>query len=384
MHKIYLDNAATTPIAPEVIEAMTDLMKNHFGNPSSIHSFGREAKVYLEKARKSVADIINAEPEEIFFTSGGTEADNLAIIGLADRQGKGHLITTAVEHHAVLDTCIYLSRHGFELTILGVDSYGMIDPEELKKAIRPDTFLVSVMHANNEVGTINPIEEIGRITREAGVLLHVDAVQSVGKIPVDVKKLGIDMLSLSAHKINGPKGCGALYKRKGVELTHITHGGGQERKMRSGTENLPGIVGLGVAADLAASHLEENIKDWQAMRDHLIKRVLSEIPDTKLNGHPTIRLPHNANLSFNYIEGEALLLHLDNEGIACSTGSACSSGSMEPSYVLKAMGLADGWMHSALRFSIGMGNTMEDMDRVADVLKAKTESLRQASPFTPK
>jgi len=384
MHKIYLDNAATTPVASEVIEAMTDLMKNHFGNPSSIHSFGRDAKVYLENARKSVAGIINAAPEEMFFTSGGTEADNLAILGLASRLGKGHLITTAVEHHAVLDTCVYLSKHGFDLTVLGVDEYCMIDPEELKKAIRPDTFLVSIMHANNEVGTINPMEEIGKITKEAGVLLHVDAVQSVGKIPVDVKKLNIDMLSMSAHKINGPKGCGAFYRRKGVALSPVIHGGGQERKLRSGTENLPGIVGMGVAADLANSHLAENMANWQAMRDRLIDRVLSEIPDTKLNGHPTCRLPHNANISFNYIEGEALLLHLDMEGIACSTGSACSSNSMEPSYVLKAMGLADEWMHSALRFSIGMGNNMEDIDYVADTLKAKTESLRLASPFTPK
>lgn len=384
MRKIYLDNAATTPVAPEVIEAMTDLMKYHFGNPSSIHSFGRDAKVYLDNARKSVAGIINADPEEIFFTSGGTEADNLAILGLACRQEKGHLITTAVEHHAVLNTCVYLSKHGFDLTVLGVDGYGMVDPDELKKAIRPDTFLVSVMHANNEVGTINPIEEIGKITKEAGVLLHVDAVQSVGKIPVDVKKLGIDMLSLSAHKINGPKGSGALYKNKGVTIENIIHGGGQEKNLRSGTENLPGIVGMGVAADLAASHLEENMKNWQVMRDRLIGRVLAEIPYSKLNGHPTIRLPHNANLSFNYIEGEALLLHLDMEGIACSTGSACSSSSMEPSYVLKAMGMNNELMHSALRFSIGMGNTMEDMDRVADILKAKTASLRQASPFTPK
>lgn len=382
VEKVYLDHAATTPIFPEAVADMTDLMLNHFGNPSSLHFFGRDAKVFLDNARASVAKLINAEPSEIFFTSGGTESDNIAIFGSAAcAKGKKHLITSAVEHHAVLDSCKELAEEGFELTVLDVDEYGMVNPEALRKAMRADTFLVTLMHANNEVGTVNPIKELAAIAHEYGALFHVDAVQSVGKIPVDVQELDVDLLTYSSHKINGPKGVGALYKRQGVMITRRVYGGGQEKKLRSGTENMPGIVGFGRAAALTAERWQEEIAECKRLRDMLVDLVLTNIPASRLNGHPTDRLPHNANLSFDFIEGEALLLHLDMNGIACSAGSACSSGSLSPSHVLTAMGMADNWLHSALRFSLGYGVTEEQILYTAKVLQDKVELLRKASPF---
>ncbi|MCL1816814.1 MAG: cysteine desulfurase, partial [Clostridiales bacterium] len=337
MERVYLDHAATTPPFEQVVDAMADFLRYHYGNPSSLHSFGSEAKTYLGQARQDVAELINAAPEEIFFTSGGTEADNIAILGSFAKTPKKHLITSAVEHHAVLDTCEYLHGQGFEVTVLPVDEFGMVQPHILEQALRDDTFLVSIMHANNEVGTVNPIGELVQLAHAAGALFHVDAVQSVGKIEVDVAKLGVDMLTYSAHKINGPKGVGALYKRKGLELQRQIHGGGQEGKLRSGTENLSGIVGFGVAAAITRANWLKEAEFLCSLRDAFVKDVLQKIPDSRLNGHPTQRLPHNANLSFNYIEGEALLLHLDMQGIAASAGSACSSGTQAPSHVLKAM-----------------------------------------------
>jgi len=381
MQKVYLDHAATTPLFPQVVEAMTDFLREHYGNPSSQHSFGRVAKAYLEQARLDVAGLINATADEVFFTSGGTEADNIAILGSAALTKKRHLITSPVEHHAVLDTCEYLRGQGFDLTVLDVDEHGMVQPETLQKALRDDTFLVTVMHANNEVGTINPIRELARLTHEAGALIHVDAVQSVGKIEVDMADLPVDMLTLSAHKINGPKGVGALYIRKGLSLQRRTYGGGQEKKLRSGTENLPGIVGFGVAAALTSHIWREEAVRCRNLRDLFISGILNSIAASRLNGHPTERLPHNANLSFDYIEGEALLLHLDLQGIACSSGSACSSGTQSPSHVLSAMGLNDAWLHSAVRFTLGHGVDEQQIRYVIQVLRDKVELLRKASPF---
>ncbi|MEG1661230.1 MAG: cysteine desulfurase family protein, partial [Clostridiales bacterium] len=325
-----------------------------------------------------------AAAEEIFFTSGGTEADNIAIFGSAAvAKGKKHLITSAVEHHAVLDSCKALAAEGFDLTILDVDEYGMVQPETLRQALRPDTFLVTIMHANNEVGTINPIKELAEIAHQGGALFHVDAVQSVGKIPVDVNDLGVDMLTYSAHKINGPKGVGALYKRENVRIQRRVYGGGQEKKLRSGTENTPGIVGFGVAAKLTEEKWRKEMAECSRLREILVDQVLTHISHSRLNGHPTERLPHNANLSFDYIEGEALLLHLDMQGIACSTGSACSSGSLSPSHVLTAMGMEDKWLHSALRFSLGYGVTEDQIRYTVKVLEEKVALLRKASPFYP-
>lgn len=382
MKQIYLDHSATTPTRPEVIELVYDLMKNHFGNPSSLHQIGDDARKYLQGARTQLAAALGAaETDEIYFTSGGTESDNLAILGLAEKVGKGHLMTSAVEHHAVLDACRYLGSHGFDLTILPVDQYGMVDPDEVKKNLRPDTFLVSLIHANNEVGTINPVAEIGKILKEAEVVFHLDAVQSFGKIPVKAHETLADMITVSGHKINGPKGIGALYKRHDLEINRRIFGGGQERGLRSGTENLTGIAGFGLAAELSQKEMAQHSADWQALRDHLVERLLCEIPDSRLNGHPTKRLPHNANISFNYIEVEALLLHLALNGVCCSAGSACSSSTGEPSHVLAAMGLAPEWAHGALRMTIGMGNTQEEIDATADLLNKKVEMLRLASPY---
>ncbi len=382
--KVYLDHAATTPIFPEVVSEMSDFLLNHYGNPSSLHFCGRDAKNYLDQARGEVANLIGAASEEIFFTSGGTEADNIAVFGSAAvAKGKKHLITSAVEHHAILDSCKELEKEGFALTVLDVDEYGMVQPETLRQAIRPDTFLVTIMHANNEVGTINPIKELTEIAHQGGALFHVDAVQSVGKIPVNVKDLGVDMLTYSSHKINGPKGVGALYKRQGLRIARRVYGGGQEKKLRSGTENMPGLVGFGKAAALTGERWQAEMAECRRLRDLLVETVLTNIPYSRLNGHPTERLPHNANLSFDYIEGEALLLYLDMQGIACSTGSACSSGSLSPSHVLTAMGLEDRWLHSALRFSLGYGVTEEQIRYTARILEEKVALLRQASPFYP-
>lgn len=383
MRKVYLDHAATTPLHPEVSSLMSEFMAETFGNPSSLHSFGREARKWMEEAREKVAGLIGAAPEEIVFTSGGTEADNLAILGAAwSRQKKGnHLITSAIEHHAVLDTCKFLAKNGFEVTFLSVDRYGMVDPDEVRKAIRKETILITIMHANNEIGTIEPIEEIGKIAREHGVVFHTDAVQTVGKIPVNVDTLGVDLLSLSAHKIYGPKGVGALYVRKGVQLKPVLHGGGQEKKYRSGTENTIGIVGFGKAAEIAARDLEQEFSRTRALRDRLIQGVFEKIPEVRLNGHPEQRLPHNANFSFSYVEGESLILGLDLQGIAASSGSACSSRSLKPSHVLAALGLPPELIHGSVRMTLGRANTESDVDYVLEVLPGIVARLRQFSPL---
>ncbi len=383
MRRVYLDHAATTPLHPEVSSLMCEFMAETFGNPSSLHSFGREARKWMEEARQKVAELIGAASEEIIFTSGGTEADNLAILGVAwSRREKGnHLITSAIEHHAVLDTCEFLARNGFEVTVLPVDGYGVVDPDAVRRAIRKNTILISIMHANNEIGTIEPIEEIGRIAREHGVVFHTDAVQTAGKIPVNVVDLGVDLLSLSAHKIYGPKGVGALYIRNGIRIKPVLHGGGQERKLRSGTENTIGIVGFGKAAEIAARDLEQEASRTRTLRDRLIQGVFEKIPEVRLNGHPEQRLPHNANFSFSYVEGESLILGLDLQGIAASSGSACSSRSLQPSHVLKALGLPPELVHGSVRMTLGRANTGADIDYVLEVLPGIVERLRRFSPL---
>lgn len=384
MKRIYLDNAATTPVDPAVVEVMIPCFTENFGNPSSIYAEGRTAKKSIEAARLQIATAINASSSEIYFTGSGSEADNWAIKGIAMKnKAKGkHIITTVIEHHAVLHTCQYLEKQGFDVTYLPVDEFGLISLEELKKAIRKDTILVSIMFANNEIGTIEPIKAIGEIVKEKGIIFHTDAVQALGNIPVDVKDLNVDLLSLSAHKIYGPKGIGVLYIRKGVPLDNLVHGGAQERKKRAGTENTAGIVAFGKAAELAVCHLEENMKHLQTLRDVLIKDVMEKIPQVRLNGHPELRLPGNANFCFDYIEGESILLSLDIIGIAGSSGSACTSGSLEPSHVLLAIGLPAGVAHGSLRLSIGKNTTMEDINYVVDNLIVIIERLRIMSPIT--
>jgi len=371
-------------VDPEVAELMMKYYTEIYGNPSSVHSFGQEAKKGLEKAREQVAALIGAQPQEIVFTSGGTEADNMAILGAAEalrKKGK-HIITSAIEHHAVLDTCQYLAKNGFDLTILPVNAEGFVAVEDVKKAIRPDTILISIMHANNEMGAIQPIEEIGRIAKEHEVLFHVDAVQSLGKIPVDVNQLNADLLTISSHKIYGPKGVGALYIRKGVRISPLFHGGGQEKKKRSGTENTPGIVGFGKACELIGQRLEEESKRLAKLRDRLLNGILERIDHVKVNGPlGDKRLPNNVNVSIKYVEGEALLLSLDMLGIAASSGSACTSGSLDPSHVLLAMGIPHEIAHGSLRFSLGRQNTEEDIDYVLEHLPKIVERLRSMSPL---
>ena len=383
MNRIYLDNAATTPVRREVFEAMVPYLTDKYGNPSSIHSYGREARADLNRAREQVAAAIGAAPEEIIFTAGGSEADNLAIKGtaLAMYGEKSHIITSAVEHHAVLHSVESLKRLGFSVTILPVDSEGMVDPEDVKRAITPETCLISIMYANNEVGTIQPIEEISRIAREAGVLFHTDAVQAVGHMPVDVKSLGVDMLSLSGHKFYGPKGVGALYARRGVRLAPLIDGGAQERKRRAGTENMAGIVGMGMAIELAVSEMDEVSAKEERLRDKLIDGLTQRIPDVKLNGHRRLRLPNNVNMSFLYVEGESLLLNLDMEGIAASSGSACTSGSLAPSHVLMAMGIPHEVAHGSVRMTLGRYTEDADVERVLDVMPRIVEKLRAMSPI---
>lgn len=388
MRKVYLDHSATTPVAPEVLEEMLPFLRESFGNPNSLHSWGRIARKAIEEARTSLATLISANPEEIVFTGGGSESNNLAIKGIAfSLKDKGkHMITSQVEHHAVLEVCEWLEKKmGFEVTYLPVDEYGSVRVEDLKKAIRDDTILVSIMFGNNEVGTIQPIEEIGRVCREKGVLFHVDGVQAVGHIPVNVRELNIDMLTISAHKMYGPKGVGALYIRKGVRPTPLIHGGGQERGLRSGTENVAGIVGLGAAAKLALHRLqngdEERVK---ALRDKLINGVLSRIPDAILTGHREKRLPFHASFCFKYIEGESLILKLDSLGIAASTGSACSSLSLEPSHVLLAMGIPHEVAHGSLRLTLGKDTKEEDIDYTIESLEKVVEELRRISPYGKK
>lgn len=381
---VYMDHAATTFTKPEVVEAMLPFMKERFGNPSSLYSIGREAKEAVETAREQLAKALGANPEELYFTSGGTESDNWAIKGTAfARKKKGkHIITTPIEHHAVLYPCKYLETQGFDVTYLPVDSYGLVDPAEVETAIRDDTILISVMYANNEIGTIEPIPEIGEIAREYEIPFHTDAVQVIGKIPLEMKKkdINVDMLSLSSHKFYGPKGIGALYLREETEIDNYMHGGGQERKKRAGTENVAGIVGLGKAIELATGNIEKHNEKMKKMRDRLLAGTL-EISDSRLNGHLEKRLPDNLNFSFEYIEGESLLLMLDEMGICSSTGSACSSGSLDPSHVLRAIGLPPEIAQGSLRLTLGDENSEEDIDYVLEVLPETVGKLRAMSPF---
>ncbi len=381
--KVYMDHAATTYTKPEVLEEMLPYFTEIFGNPSSVHGFGRQARRALDHARERTAKALNAQPSEIFFTAGGSESDNWAIKGtaLANRDKGNHIITTAIEHHAVFDTCKFLEKNGFEVTYLPVDEYGMVAVDQLKEAITDRTILISVMFANNEIGTIQPIEEIGRIARERKIYFHTDAVQAVGNVPIDVEKLNIDMLSLSAHKFYGPKGVGALYIKRGVKILPYIHGGAQERNRRAGTENLPGIVGLGKAIELAVENMADHNARLTSMRDRLIREILSRVEYSRLNGHPTKRLPGNANFSFEFIEGEALLLSLDLKGIAGSSGSACTSGSLDPSHVLLAIGLPHEIAHGSLRLTLGDDNTDEDIDYVIEVLPEIVTRLREMSPL---
>jgi cysteine desulfurase len=382
MRRVYLDHAATTSTDPRVVEAMLPYFTEEYGNASSLYTEGVKAKEALEEARKKVGALIHADPREVLFTSGGTESDNLALKGVAFAQRKKgkHILTTAIEHHAILEPCEWLAEQGFEVTYLPVDPTGLVEMDRLEEAIREDTILISVMHANNEIGTIEPIREIGALARERGIPFHTDAIQSVGKIPVDVKEMNVDLLSISGHKIYGPKGVGALYVRRGVRLTPLFHGGGHEFRKRSGTENIPGIVGLGRACEIAGEEMEAEGKRLTRLRDRLIRGVL-EIPDTWLNGHPTQRLPNNANVSFKYLEGESLVLELDFHGVAVNTGSACSSKSLQPSHVLAAIGLKPEDSHGSLRFTLGRGNTEEDIDYVLEVLPKAVHRFREISPF---
>lgn len=383
MRRIYLDYAATTPVLPEVAYAMRPYMTDLFGNPSSVHSYGQDAKRALDESRDTVARIIGADASEVYFTSGGTESDNLALIGVSKASNRGnHIITAAIEHHAVLETCEYLQTAGFEVTILPVDRDGLVDPADVEKAITDQTILVSVMHANNEIGTIEPLEEISKVTRERGILLHSDAVQAVGAIPVNVNDLGVDLLTLTAHKFYGPKGIGALYVRKGTRIAPIIHGGSQERQRRAGTENVPGIVGLAKALEISQVDIEARATPISGLRDHLIRGLTDRIEGVRLNGHPTRRLPNNANISVRGIEGEAMLLSLDMIGVAASSGSACTSGSLEPSHVLKAIGLPLDIAHGTIRFSLGRFTTKSDLDFVLERFPPIVARLRSMSPLS--
>lgn len=380
---IYLDNAATTQVYPEVLDAMLPYFTEYYGNPSAIYSFAGESKKAVDEARANVAALINARTEDIYFTGGGSESDNWALKATAEAyESKGkHIITSRIEHHAILHTCAYLEQKGYEVTYLDVDEDGKISLEELEKAIRPDTILISIMSANNEIGTIQPIKEIGKIAHDHGVLFHTDAVQAFGHIPIDVEEMNIDMLSASGHKINGPKGIGVMYIRKGVKIRSFIHGGAQERKRRAGTHNVPGIVGIGTAAKLAKENMAERSAKEIALRDHLIERVLKEIPYTRLNGHRTDRLPNNANFCFRFIEGESMLILLDQAGICGSSGSACTSGSLDPSHVLLAIGLPHEIAHGSLRLTLSEETTKEDADFVVEQIKGIVERLRSMSPL---
>lgn len=380
---IYLDNAATTKTSEEVVAAMLPYFTEYYGNPSSVYEFASESKKAVSNARRTIAETLGAQENEIYFTAGGSEADNWALKATAEAyQSKGkHIITTKIEHHAILHTAEYLEKRGFEITYIGVDENGVVKVDELEKAIRPDTILISVMFANNEIGTIQPIKEIGEIAKQHGVLFHTDAVQAYGQLPINVDELHIDMLSSSGHKLNGPKGIGFLYIRKGVKIRSFVHGGAQERKRRAGTENVPGIVGYGKAAEIAAKTMKERTAKEIELRDHLIDRVLAEVPYTRLNGHRTNRLPNNANFSFQFVEGESLLILLDNNGICGSSGSACTSGSLDPSHVLLAIGLPHEIAHGSLRLTLSAETTMEDIDFVVDCIKQIIERLRSMSPL---
>ena len=387
MKRIYLDHAATTPVHAKVAKVMAPYFSRDFGNPSTLYSYGREAKGALEEARAKVARLIGAkQPEEIVFTSGGTEADNFALCGIAwANQEKGnHIITTSIEHHAVINICKFLEKRGFKVTYLPVDKDGLVDPLEVKKAITGRTILVSVMHANNEIGTVEPIEEIGKIAREKGIYFHTDAVQTLGHLPIDVDKLKVDLLAMSAHKLYGPKGVGALYIRRGTKIVPFLYGGEQENKRRASTENVPGIVGFGEACSLAEKDMAEEEKRLTYLRDKLIEDILKRIKNSRLNGHPTKRLPGNVNVSVEGVEGESMLLSLDLAGVCASSGSACTSSILEPSHVLTAIGISPEIAHSSLRFTLGKDNNEEDINYVLKVLPEIVERLRSMSPIYQK
>ena len=393
MRRVYLDHAATTPVHPRVREAMLPYLEDKFGNPSSLHGFAQEAAQAMEQARRSLAELIGAQPEEIIFTSGGSEADTTALFGVFHtRHGKAgpersrtgnHIVTTAIEHHAVLHTCQALEKRGARVTYLPVDEHGLVTPEQVAEAIGDDTILVSVMHANNEIGTVQPIADIGGVCRERGVAFHTDAVQTVGHVAVDVAAINADLLSLSAHKFYGSKGVGALYKRKGIRITPLIFGGGHERGLRSGTENVPGIAGLGAAARVAMEEMAAEAPRQAALRDRLLDGIEERIPDTIRTGHPTQRLPNSASVCIRYIEGESMLLNLDFAGIAASSGSACTSGSLEASHVLLAIGLEHDVVHGSLRLTLGRDNAAEDIDYVLDTLPPIVDKLRAMSPLYP-
>jgi cysteine desulfurase len=379
----YMDHSATSPVDPEVLEAMLPYFTSNFGNASTLYTLGREARAAMENARNQVASLISAKPEEVYFTSGGTESDNIAIKGTVSRlQKKGnHIITSSIEHPAVDETCKYLEKNGYQVTYLPVGEDGIVKITDFEEAIEDETILITIMHANNEIGTIQPITEIGKLAREKGIIFHTDAVQTVGKIPVNVEELNVDLLSISAHKLYGPKGIGALYIKKGVRVDPLLHGGGHERGIRPGTENVAGIVGLGKACQIAEENLDKNIEYVTLLREKLIKGVLETIEQSYLNGHPTKRLPNNANFRFSSIEGESLILQLDAKGIAASTGSACSSKKLEPSHVLMAIGLEEVDAHGSLRITLGKENTEEDIDYTINAIKEVVERLRSISPL---
>lgn len=383
MKRIYLDYAATTPVHPDVVKAMVPYFTEKFGNPSSIYHFGQEAKETLEKSRRTVADFIGAGEDEIIFTGSGTEADNFALKGvaLANRDKGNHIVTSGIEHHAVSETCRFLEKNGFEVTYLPVDKDGLVDPDSVRKAISEKTILVSIMHANNEIGTIQPIEDIAKITREAGVYFHTDAVQTVGHLPVDVNRMGIDLLALSAHKLYGPKGVGVLYIRRDTKIIPFIHGGSQERNRRASTENVAGIVGLAKACKIAGAEMADEANRLIVLRDRLVKGLQEKIKEIHLNGHPTRRLPNNVNISVKYVEGESMCLNMDIEGICCSTGSACTSGSAEPSHVLLAIGLPHNLAYGSLRFTMGKWTAEEEIDRVLEVLPPVVAKFRAISPL---
>jgi cysteine desulfurase len=381
--RVYLDHNASTPVHPEVLAAMLPFFGEVYGNPSSVHAFGRAARDAVDDARATIARFLGSRPEEIVFTSGGTESDNFGVKGLAQARGAGHVITSRIEHHAVLRTCEALEAQGFDVTYLPVDDQGRLDPDDVKRALRPDTLAISVMHANSEVGTIQPIAEIGRIAREHGVPLHVDAVQTFGKIPIDVDAMGIDLLSFSGHKIYGPKGAAGLYIRRGTRMVAVQHGGEHERRRRAGTENVPGIVGLAAAVEIRSREMGAEAERVSALRDRLWAGIGERIPESRLNGARVARLPGTANVVFRHVESESIVLGLDLKGIAVSAGSACTSGNVEPSYVLVAMGLPVDWAMGAVRFSLGRGTTAEDVDYVVEAIEPIVAKLRLASPARP-
>lgn len=385
MKRIYMDHAGTTPMRKEVLEAMLPYLTDRFGNASSIYSYGREAKTALEDSREKVAGLIGADAREVFFTAGGSESDNWALRGIAAANGDrgNHIITSSIEHHAVLHTCQDLEKQGYKVTYLPVDKFGLVDPEHVNNAITDETILVSIMHANNEIGTIEPIAEISKVIKQKrkNIYFHTDAVQTVGKIPVNVNDLGVDLLSISSHKIYGPKGVGALYIRKGTKIKPFITGGAQESQRRAGTENVPGIVGFGKAAELIGKELEKEHERLSKLRDKLIHGIMEKIPHVRLNGHPTRRLPHNVNVCFEFIEGESLLLNLDMKGICASSGSACTSGSLEPSHVLLAIGLPHKIAHGSLRLTLGRDNTEEDVNYILEILPDIVSKLREMSPL---